>query len=74
MVASAAARNRSNARCEDLGIRIRQSWVEKLGTETFTHAGIVAEIRRMSVQALVGTRENGLRVMRSSLEDGSAGS
>jgi hypothetical protein len=36
-----------------------------------TYAGIVAEIRRMSVQALVGTRENGLRVMRSSLEDGS---
>jgi hypothetical protein len=36
-----------------------------------TYAGIVAEIRRMSVQALVGTRENGLRVMRSSLEEGS---
>jgi hypothetical protein len=36
-----------------------------------TYAGIVAEIRRMSVQALVGTRENGLRATRSSIEDGS---
>jgi len=33
--------------------------------------GIVAEIRRMSVQALVGTRENGLRVIRSNLDVGS---
>jgi hypothetical protein len=37
----------------------------------FTYEGIIAEIRRMSVQALVGTRENGLRKMRSSREDGS---
>jgi len=36
-----------------------------------TYEGIIVEIRRISVQALAGTRENGLRKMRSSREDGS---
>lgn len=44
---------------------------EILSRVRFTYEGIIAEIRRMSVQALVGTRENGLRKMRSSREDGS---
>lgn len=70
-VASAAARKRSNVRCEDLHIRFHQSWEEKLDWSCITYAGIVAEIRRISVQALMGTREKGLRVMRSCLEDGS---
>jgi hypothetical protein len=36
-----------------------------------TYVGIIAEIRRMSVQALMGTSEKGLRVIRSSIDDGS---
>lgn len=45
---------------------------KKLGTGfRVTHEGIIAEMRRMRVQALVGTRENGLRIMRSSRDDGS---
>ena len=42
-----------------------------IGRVWITYEGIIAEIRRMSVQALVGTRENGLRKTRSSREDGS---
>lgn len=45
---------------------------KKLGAGVrVTYEGIIAEIRRMSVQALVGTRENGLRIMRSSRDDDS---
>ena len=35
------------------------------------YEGITAEIKRMRVQAPIGTRENGLRKIRSSPEDGS---
>ena len=45
---------------DELGARVR-----------VTYEGIIAAIRRMSVQVLVGTRENGLRKMRSSRVDGS---
>lgn len=58
------------------GAKIYDTYSLILGREvrdcsSITYAGIVAERRRMSVQALAGTRENGLRVIRSTMEDAS---
>jgi hypothetical protein len=61
-------------RDQKYGEKIYDTYSLILGREvrdcsSITYAGIVAERMRMSVQALAGTRENGLRVMRSTIED-----
>ena len=76
-VASAAARRRSNVRCEDLkvvnSIRNEQTnRIEGWAPARDAHEDIIAEVRRISAEAPTGTRENGLRRRRSSREDGSA--